>query len=72
MDRLLANGAQLVEALPEHEYNEGHLPGAISLPLRQLTSERAAILDRRRPVVVYCWWGAYASWWRPRHTRSRW
>ena len=55
LDRLLADGAQLVEVLPEQEYNDGHLPGAISLPLKQLTPERAAILDRKRPVVVYCW-----------------
>ena len=55
VDRLLAEGAQLVEALPEEEYEEGHLPGAISLPLKQLTPERADELDRRRPVVVYCW-----------------
>jgi rhodanese-related sulfurtransferase len=55
LEPLIAAGAQLVEALPEEEYREGHLPGALSLPLKQLTSERAAILDRGRPVVVYCW-----------------
>ena len=33
LERLLADGAQLAEALPSEEYNEGHLPGAISLPL---------------------------------------
>jgi phage shock protein E len=55
VERLVADGAQLAEALPEEEYEEGHLPGAISLPLRQLTAERAAVLDRGRPVVVYCW-----------------
>jgi rhodanese-related sulfurtransferase len=55
LDRLLAEGAQLAEALPAGEYEEGHLPGAISLPLKELTVERAAALDRGRPVVVYCW-----------------
>lgn len=55
VDRLLAAGAQLVEALPQDEYEEGHIPGAISLPLKQLTEERASVLDRERPVVVYCW-----------------
>jgi len=55
VERLVADGAQLVEALPEEEYEEGHLPGAISLPLRELTPERAAELERGRPVVVYCW-----------------
>ena len=55
LERLLAEGAQLVEALPEAEYEEGHLPGAISLPLKELTAARASRLDRGRPVVVYCW-----------------
>lgn len=55
LERLLAEGAQLAEALPAEEYEEGHLPGAVSLPLKQLTRERAAVLDRGRPVVVYCW-----------------
>jgi rhodanese-related sulfurtransferase len=55
LDRLLADDAQLVEVLPEQEYEEGHLPRAISLPLKHLTEERAAALDRGRPVVVYCW-----------------
>jgi rhodanese-related sulfurtransferase len=55
LERLTAAGAQLVEVLPEQEYSEGHLPGAINLPLKQLTAETAAVLDRHRPVVVYCW-----------------
>jgi rhodanese-related sulfurtransferase len=55
LDQLLAGGAQLVEALPEEEYEEGHLPGAVSLPLKRLTPDRADVLDRGRPVVVYCW-----------------
>jgi rhodanese-related sulfurtransferase len=55
VERLVADGAQLAEALPDDEYNEGHLPGAVSLPLRELSPERAAVLDQGRPVVVYCW-----------------
>jgi phage shock protein E len=52
---LVGAGAQLVEVLPEAEYLEEHLPGAISLPLRQLTAETAGQLDPGRPVIVYCW-----------------
>jgi len=55
LDQLLAEGAQLVEVLPEAEYREGHLPGAVSLPLKELSAERARALSRERPVVVYCW-----------------
>jgi len=53
--RLAAEGAQLVEVLPAKEYDEEHLPGAISLPLKELTPERASSLDAGRPIVVYCW-----------------
>jgi rhodanese-related sulfurtransferase len=52
---LLASGAQLVEVLPTEEYEEEHLPGAVSIPLKELNATAAARLDRDRPVVVYCW-----------------
>ena len=55
LQRLMKEGAQLVEVLPKEEYEEEHLPGAISLPLRRLEAEVTAILDRDRPVVTYCW-----------------
>jgi rhodanese-related sulfurtransferase len=52
--RLADQGAQLVEVLPASEYAEDHLPGAISLPLAKLEQQATAVLDRHRPVVVYC------------------
>jgi len=55
VQELVARGAQLVEVLPAEEYEEDHLPGAISLPLRRLETEAVRILDRTRPVIVYCW-----------------
>jgi rhodanese-related sulfurtransferase len=55
LQELTANGAQLVEVLPEAEYAETHLPGAINIPLKRLDASATAILDRDRPVVVYCW-----------------
>src|SRR5205823_2573302 len=42
---LLDSGAQLVEVLPEQEYEEEHLPGAINIPLKQLDGESVARLD---------------------------
>jgi rhodanese-related sulfurtransferase len=52
---LLAEGAQLVEVLPAPEYQEMHLPGAVSIPLKTLDATTTSGLDRRRPVIVYCW-----------------
>ena len=55
LQRLIANGAQLVEVLKPEEYEKEHLPGAINLPLRSLDEEGTKTLDRNRPVIVYCW-----------------
>jgi len=54
---LLDGGAQLVEVLPEPEFAEEHLPGAINLPLKRLDADSVAALDRAKAVVVYCWDG---------------
>ncbi len=52
--RLVENeDAQVVDVLPEREYTEAHIPHAISIPLRQLTSDTASVLSRDKPVVVY-------------------
>jgi hypothetical protein len=37
--------------------NEEHLPDAIHLPLQLVSRESVAVLDRDRPVIVYCWDG---------------
>ena len=50
-----AAGCQLVEVLKPEEYEKEHLPGAINLPLRSLDEEGTKMLDRNRPVIVYCW-----------------
>jgi rhodanese-related sulfurtransferase len=55
LHELIAESAQLVEVLPEPEYSEAHLPGAVNIPLKQLDAVTASVLDRDRPVVVYCW-----------------
>jgi rhodanese-related sulfurtransferase len=51
---LVDEGAQIVEVLEERQYRLAHLPGAVHIPAWELTRERAAQLDRDRPVVVYC------------------
>jgi rhodanese-related sulfurtransferase len=55
LQRLITSAAQLVEVLPEREYADAHLPGAINIPLKRLDGRTAGVLDRERPVVVYCW-----------------
>jgi rhodanese-related sulfurtransferase len=56
VQRLAHAGAQLVNVLPREEYDQAHLPGSTSLPLTELTRERARdVLRRDRTVVTYCW-----------------
>ena len=52
---LLDDGAQLVEVLPQGEYDEEHLPGARSIPLKKLDAETTSVLRKTDPVIVYCW-----------------
>ena len=54
---LREEAAQLVEVLPRGEYDDEHIEGAVHLPLKRLTAATAEVLDRTRPVIVYCWDG---------------
>ncbi len=45
--------AQLVEVLPNQEYQDEHIEGSINLPLKRLNRETAGHLDKARPIIVY-------------------
>jgi rhodanese-related sulfurtransferase len=51
---MLSAGIQIVDALPSHEYHAAHISGAIHIPVGRILRDAAALLDRTRPVVVYC------------------
>ncbi len=54
--RLLSAGAQLVDVREHEAHRDAHIPGAVSLPLKELTAERAEdMLRRDRTVLLYCW-----------------
>jgi rhodanese-related sulfurtransferase len=48
-------GVQLIEVLPEEEYEEEHLPGAINIPLKVMNRDSVSGLDRSRRTAVFCW-----------------
>ena len=52
---LIGQGIQVVEVLGPEEFREDHLPGAINIPLRKLETEAPRVLERSRPILVYCW-----------------
>jgi len=46
---------KLVEVLPEQVYNEGHIPGAINIPLdSNFESLVEKYLEKKDIIVVYC------------------
>ncbi len=51
---LAEDRAQLVEVLPREQYEAEHIAGAVNLPLKELDAESCTLLDRQRPVIVYC------------------
>lgn len=51
--RLRAGEAVLVDVRPLREYEAGHLPGALSIPLETLAA-RLSELPRDRTIVAYC------------------
>ena len=56
VQRLVAEeAAQVVEVLPAAEYEDEHIADAISIPLKKLDAKAPRVLDRGRPVIVYCY-----------------
>jgi rhodanese-related sulfurtransferase len=53
LQKLLSEGAQLVDVRADHEWEMGRIEGATHLPLAEL-AERAGEIDKDRPVVLYC------------------
>jgi rhodanese-related sulfurtransferase len=51
--RLHAHQVVVLDVRPAEEYQSGHIPGAISIPLTELKN-RLAEIPRRREVVAYC------------------
>jgi rhodanese-related sulfurtransferase len=51
--KLIEDGAQLVDVRTDHEWEAGRIAGATHVPLDELV-ERAGEIDEDRPVVLYC------------------
>ncbi len=45
---------KLVDVLPEEEFQEGHIPGAINIPLEKLSTNAKDHLKKSDKIVVYC------------------
>jgi hypothetical protein len=55
--RARADGAILLDARSETAFAQGHIEGAVNLPLPDFTAERLAEVlgpDKDRPIYIYC------------------
>ncbi|WP_138759303.1 rhodanese-like domain-containing protein [Modestobacter altitudinis] len=48
-------GFVLVDSRSAESWAQGHVPGAVHLPGREIAGRAAAELDSAVPVVTYCW-----------------
>jgi rhodanese-related sulfurtransferase len=55
VQRLVEQGAQIVDVMPTGEYELSHLRGAVNVPLSHLPEKAQAELERGRPVITYCY-----------------
>lgn len=53
----IAAGDQLIDVRTPQEYAQGHIPGALNIPIDQLPAKVGSI-DKNKPVAVYCATGA--------------
>jgi rhodanese-related sulfurtransferase len=53
LERLRCGTATVLDVRPEDEFRQGHVPGALNIPLSQL-EQRLAELPVDREVVAYC------------------
>jgi rhodanese-related sulfurtransferase len=53
LERLKAGAVTVIDVRPVEEYRAGHIPGAISLPVKDL-ARRLSELPKNREVVAYC------------------
>jgi len=45
----------IVDVRSQQAYSDAHIPGAISLPHRQIDDQSTALFDKSKLIVVYCW-----------------
>jgi rhodanese-related sulfurtransferase len=53
LERVRNQGVVVIDVRPTEEYQAGHIPGSISIPLRELET-RLSDLPRDQEIVAYC------------------
>lgn len=50
----VARGALLLDVRTPAEFADGHIPGAVNIPVQELAQRAGELPDRDRQIVVYC------------------
>jgi phage shock protein E len=58
---LVSDGAVLVDVRSPGEFSGGHIEGAISIPIQELTGRTEELGDKNGPIVLYCQSGARSA-----------
>ena len=52
---LITQGAKVVDVRTEEEFNSGHYPGALNIPLHTVEARLTEFgADKTKPIIVYC------------------
>ena len=54
-------GAVLVDVRTPDEFAGGHIPGAVNVPLQQISAAETAVPQKTTPLFVYCLSGARSA-----------
>ncbi len=52
--QLVGEGALLLDVRTPEEFRQGHLDGAVNIPVQELARRLAELEPKARPLVVYC------------------
>jgi phage shock protein E len=52
--RLVEGGARLVDVRTPEEFGDGHLPGAVNIPVQELDRRMAELEPKNETIVLYC------------------
>ncbi|MBN9379723.1 MAG: rhodanese-like domain-containing protein [Chitinophagaceae bacterium] len=55
----LRDGGVVIDLRTAYEFDQGHVPGALNIPIDRIKANIARIRDLRRPVILCCSAGAH-------------
>jgi len=61
IDKMISQGALIVDVRTPEEFSSGHVNGAINIPLAEIEKKLSLFGDKNKPIVVYCRTGNRSS-----------